>query len=203
MDKLGRVARETKEKLLKTALELFDKKGFDLVTVDEITKQAGVAKGTFYTYFATKSDIIVEEFWNIDGYYQDYASKHLHRYPSAKEKLLAFTRAQMRYVRDEVGNASLKILYGNQATLTGTPKMITSRDRQWPKIIKAIILEGQERGEFRTDLDAERLTLLFNRSARGVFIDWCVEDGAFDLVKEGVAVVREFVLSALEHSPEA
>ena len=203
MDKLGRIAKETKGKLLKTALELFDKKGFDLVTVDEITRTAGVAKGTFYTYFSTKSDIIVEEFWNIDAYYQEYASKNLHRYETAREKLLAFTRAQMRYVRDEVGNASLKILYANQATQTGTEKMITKRDRSWPKIIAGIILEGQDRGEFRKDLPAERLALLFNRSARGVFIDWCVEDGSFDLVKEGVSVMRDFVISALEHPPSA
>lgn len=183
-------------------MALFNERGFDLVTVDEITQKAGVAKGTFYTYFATKSDIIVEEFWDIDAYYELYSSKNLPNYTTSREKLLAFTRAQMRYVRDVVGNRNLKILYANQAVQTGSAKMITMKERQWYKIIRGIMLDGQSKGEFRKDLDADRLAMLFNRSARGIFLDWCVEDASFDLVKEGVAVMKDFIMSALQHIPE-
>jgi AcrR family transcriptional regulator len=183
-------------------MALFNERGYDLVTIEEITQKAGVAKGTFYTYFATKSDIIVEEFWNIDAFYESYSSKHLPNYTSAKEKLLAFTRAQMRYVRDVVGNANLKILYANQAAQNGSVKMITMRERQWYKIIQKIMLEGQGNGEFRKDLDADRLAELFNRSARGIFLDWCVEDASFDLVTEGVAVMKDFVISAIQNMPK-
>ena len=178
-------------------MALFDERGFDTVTVDEITKKAGVAKGTFYTYFATKSDIVVEEFWNIDAYYASYASRNLHNYATAQEKLMAFTRAQMRYVRDVIGNKNLKILYANQAVQAGPEKMITTKDRQWHRIIRDIISAGQASGEFRTDLDADRLTVLFNRAARGTFLDWCVEDAGFDLVKEGLSAMRDFTLRAL------
>jgi hypothetical protein len=47
-------------------------------------------------------------------------------------------------------------------------------------------------------LDADRLAVLFNRSARGIFLDWCVEDVSFDLVTEGFAVMRDFIISALQ-----
>ncbi len=197
MEELSRTAQRTKNKLLETALSLFNERGYHAVTIDEITQKAGVAKGTFYTYFSTKSDIVVEEFWKIDAYYQTYSSKNLHKYATGVEKLLAFTRAQMRYVRDEVGNASLKILYANQAEQNGPNKMITNRERQWHLIIRDVIREGQSTGEFRDDLSAERLALLFNRSARGVLLDWCVQDAAFDLVKESLAVMRELVIPAL------
>ena len=198
MEELSRTARRTKNKLLETALSLFNERGYGAVTIDEITQQAGVAKGTFYTYFSTKSDIVVEEFWKIDAYYEAYSAKNLHKYATGTEKLLAFTRAQMRYIRDVVGNASLKILYANQAAeRSGPTKMITNRERRWHQIVRDVILAGQNSGEFRSDLDADRLALLFNRSARGVLLDWCVQDAAFDLVKEGVAVIRDFVLPAL------
>lgn len=201
MEKLSRTAQRTKNKILEAALALFKEQGYQSVTIDEITQKAGVAKGTFYTYFTTKSDIVVEEFWEIDKYYVAYSSKNLHKYETAQEKLLAFTRAQMRYVRDVVGNSSLKILYANQAEQPGPRKMITNKERQWHKIIRTVIEEGQDNGEFRKDLSAERLAILFNRSARGVFLDWCVQDAAFDLVKEGAAVMRDFILVALQHSP--
>ena len=63
-------AEATKQLIFESALTLFKKKGFDQVSIREITDYAGTAKGSFYTYFSTKSDIIVEEFWAIDAYYR-------------------------------------------------------------------------------------------------------------------------------------
>lgn len=184
---------------MESALELFRAKGFDAVTVEEITQKAGVAKGSFYTYFPTKSDIIVEEFLKIDAYYQSWAQRCLGRYPSAREKLMAFTRAQMKYVRDTIGNTNLKILYANQTIQSGVEKIIIKKERFWHTMIRGTIEAGQQSGEFRRDMDAERLALLFNRSARAVFLDWCISDAGFDLVKEGVGYMEDWIMSALVH----
>ncbi len=43
--------------LLDAAFDLFTKMGVNRTTIDEIVKQAGVAKGTFYLYFKDKYDI--------------------------------------------------------------------------------------------------------------------------------------------------
>lgn len=190
-------AAETRNAILEAGLRLFEERGFDKVSVEQITQEAGVAKGSFYTYFPTKSDLIVAEFWLIDEYYREFATKNLRRYKGAEAKLIGFTRAQMRYVRDVVGNAKLKILYANQTLESGREKVITNRDRQWHHIVRDIITEGQESGSFRADLTAERMTVLIKRSARGVFLDWCISDGEFDLVKEGVGLMREWALPAL------
>jgi AcrR family transcriptional regulator len=202
MAKISKTAQRTKNAIMDSALELFNQRGFDSVTIEEITSHAGVAKGSFYTYFSTKSDIIVDEFWKIDAYYAEYSGRNLKRYKTAREKLLAFTRAQMRYVRDVVGNHNLKILYANQTIQPGTDKIITKRERQWVKIITAIMVEGQEAGDFRTDMDAERMALLFNRSARAVFLDWCILDAQFDLVKEGLAFQGEWIMAAVQNAPK-
>ncbi|MBN1778932.1 MAG: TetR/AcrR family transcriptional regulator [Candidatus Buchananbacteria bacterium] len=49
---------ETKDKLVKTAMALFYRNGFDKTSVAEIVKQAKVSKGAFYHYFDTKIDIL-------------------------------------------------------------------------------------------------------------------------------------------------
>ena len=201
MAKLGPTALRTKNAIMDSALRLFDERGFDSVTIEDITNDAKVAKGSFYTYFSTKSDIIVDEFWKIDQYYHDHASKNLKRYKTAREKLLAFTRAQMRYVRDKIGNANLKICYANQTIQPGRDKIITKKERQWVRIITDIVAEGQASGEFRKDLDAALMANLFNRSARGVFLDWCILDAEFDLVKEGLFFMDRWVIAALQNEP--
>jgi len=84
MTKRQKQAQETRRILFETAVTLFREKGFDCVTVEEITTRAGTAKGCFYTYFRTKSDIIIEEFKAIDGFYERY-QHNLKRYGSARE----------------------------------------------------------------------------------------------------------------------
>ena len=58
MDKITQKKNEKYTKILDTALGLFERNGTHLVSIDEIVKGAGVAKGTFYLYFKDRYDLI-------------------------------------------------------------------------------------------------------------------------------------------------
>ena len=47
----------TRKKVFKAALELFANEGFEKTTIEDITKKADVAKGTFYNFFSKKEDV--------------------------------------------------------------------------------------------------------------------------------------------------
>ena len=49
----------TKRKLLNVAIELFEKNGFEKTTIEDITKKAKVAKGTFYNFFERKECVLL------------------------------------------------------------------------------------------------------------------------------------------------
>jgi AcrR family transcriptional regulator len=48
---------KTKKGILKAALELFARKGFNRTTTKEISIRAGIAEGTLFNYFRTKEDL--------------------------------------------------------------------------------------------------------------------------------------------------
>ena len=53
-------ALETHKKVTDTAMKLVKEHGYDRVTISQICEACGVAKGTFYSYFTSKKDILID-----------------------------------------------------------------------------------------------------------------------------------------------
>src|SRR6185369_9943588 len=51
---------ERRAQLVTAARDVFGQKGYHAATVDDITRAAGVAKGTFYLYFDEKREVYYE-----------------------------------------------------------------------------------------------------------------------------------------------
>lgn len=49
-----------REDILNSALKLFLEKGFSATSVEDITRLAGISKGSFYTYFQSKESLLNE-----------------------------------------------------------------------------------------------------------------------------------------------
>lgn len=58
MTELSEQAKESRDKILKAAEELFSTKGFDGTAVREISEKAGVNKALIFYYFKNKEDIL-------------------------------------------------------------------------------------------------------------------------------------------------
>jgi AcrR family transcriptional regulator len=76
-----------KEHIINKAIEFFSKNGFAGTTIDEITTSLGIAKGTFYLYFKSKRELLIDcigqlttivvpkEVWEDIRKETDYASR--------------------------------------------------------------------------------------------------------------------------------
>jgi TetR/AcrR family transcriptional regulator, transcriptional repressor for nem operon len=47
-------------KIVQSARRLFNRRGFENVSIDEIMADAGLTRGGFYSYFLSKSELYVE-----------------------------------------------------------------------------------------------------------------------------------------------
>src|ERR1700722_6014302 len=52
--------QETRERIVKSARRLFNRRGFTEVTIDQIMKHAGLTRGGFYKHFDTKEQLYAD-----------------------------------------------------------------------------------------------------------------------------------------------
>jgi AcrR family transcriptional regulator len=95
--------RRTRDKLLQAAEVEFGDKGFHEASISGITQRAGVASGTFYTYFESK-----EEIFQALVYYMSHRTRSwiAERVADAPDRLAAEERgiaAFMEFVRGHKG----------------------------------------------------------------------------------------------------
>ncbi|MEW6554129.1 MAG: TetR/AcrR family transcriptional regulator [Actinomycetota bacterium] len=188
-------AENTRRKVAETALRLYASRGFDQVAVDDICREAGVSKGTFYVHFSSKDQVLVEEFLGLDRHYLDFLPETA-RTGTATGRLLAFGRYSLRHI-SSLGKDYIKAAYSSQAAPGRGPSPLASRERASYLIALRLVMEAQESGELRRDLSAEEITLALVRAIRGVVIEWCLLDGGFDLEQAGGPLL-EIMLNGLK-----
>lgn len=151
------VARdERRSQLLTAAREVFSKKGYHAATVDDITKAAGVAKGTFYLYFQEKRevyyevvrtflDLVKEAGRSVATEHSGGPDEYAKRSAAAAQKILELFRDNQ-----EVAKLAYRESMGLDAELE---KMIRDFYREIAQVEAANIKRGIELGMMRPDLD--------------------------------------------------
>ncbi|MEK4129804.1 TetR/AcrR family transcriptional regulator [Solibacillus sp. FSL W8-0474] len=176
----------TKEKLYITALDLFTKHGFEHVSVEQITKACNVSKGTFYTHFPSKYDVILEKFEEMDNYYIEI-EKNIPDHFNAVEKILFIFREQMIYLQNHVGKDMLRTVYTAAMTKEVEKNhFLINPQRKIFQMLRQFVIEGINQHEFKPDVTLEVATKYVERCMRANVYDWLIHDESFDLVEEMV-----------------
>lgn len=177
-------ALETRTNLLEKSLDLFSKYGFEHVSVEQITKACNVSKGTFYTHFPSKYDVILEKFKELDNFYRT-VEKNIDPTLPASEKILTLYKEQMLYLTNVVGKDLMRTVY--TAAMTNQVEQdhyLISPQRKIFQILNAYIEEGVHQGEFRKDIEIKQMQTMIQRCMRANVYDWLIHNETFDLVTE-------------------
>lgn len=178
MNKRQISARETRKNLVKTALRLFKEKGFYAINVEDITKAANVSKGTFYTYFKRKEDIVLEitrgPFNEISDELRAMVNESLikrlthyfHRFMECVEVVGIHVCRQ--WVRDVLDP-------NNVPDDKDSKKWFYDFD-----MLKSILDEAVEKAELKPEAPTELLSHLLICELYGMMTCWCMSDGRFE-----------------------
>ncbi len=170
-------AENKKKHIFEVASRLMEERGFESVTVDEICKAAGIAKGGFYHHFPYKGELIMEVYRNIDSDFIDAVEK-LPAEISLRERLV-FSNCFIAKAANERGYEFLREIYKGQ--LGWGTKFFLSQDRPiYHDIFSNVekILEERDSSRFPSARD---ITKIFILAARGVIYDWILNQGSYDI----------------------
>lgn len=88
---------DKREKLLKTALELFVMNGFNDTPTSRIAKEAGIATGTLFYFFPTKDDLIVSLYLKLKSQAAEYIHTALKGVESTRETIKTYYRESLKW----------------------------------------------------------------------------------------------------------
>ena len=169
----------TKKKIVSAAWQLFYDQGYDETTVDDIIALSGTSKGSFYHYFAGKDALLSSLSFLFDEKYEELIPQ-LRPETDAFDKLMFLNQELFSMIESTVPLELLARMYSTQLGTKGE-KHLLDRNRTYYKLLRQIILEGQEKGQLRTDMTCNDLTKAYAMCERALLYDWCICSGEYSL----------------------
>ena len=169
-DRRQRRSAEIRERLFRSALGLFAKKGFAETTVEDITEAADVGKGTFFNYFPSKDHILIA-FGEMQLGKLEAAVAELRR---SKEPIPNFLRSLVNRMTQEPTRNPEIIRAVLQAYLSTTPvrEVMVNLQKRVQALHTELMRLGQRQGEIRDDLPAEEIAYVFRQTIFGTLLIW-------------------------------
>jgi len=190
----SRRSAELRERLFRSALELFARKGFAETTVEDITNAADVGKGTFFNYFPSKDHILIA-----------FGEMQLAKLKGAAEEarrtqipMPQFLRSLGQRMTEEPTRHPDIVRALLLAYLSSTPvrEVMLDLQNRVLAVHSEMIALGQQRGEIRDDLPALEIAQVFRQTIFGTLLIWSLYgdatllsrmESAFEVLWSGLA----------------
>lgn len=170
-------ARETREKLLRTSMELIAKEGYRNVTIQRICKECGVSVGTFYQYFSAKRDIIVLMDRDHNEYLSTACGVDLSK--SARQLYLDFVEKYMERIEESGFILSKSLMLGQLEDNVGDDEAGVQLQREF---LGKVLAHGRETGEFDpAAMTDQKFFEVFSIAINGILVTWFLNRESIDI----------------------
>ena len=178
-----RQAIEMRAKIQSAALTLFNREGFENVSVEEIAQTVGCSVGNIYHYFKSKDELAIQVTQMVDEAYTALEEEYLaDRETSGREKLLDFVGRSLEIsASDEMLYKAFihGLRYPEQAVLQKNDK------RVYYRLLRELVDLCQREGSIHSSYDPDCLVEDLVVLHRGTLFEWRIYQEGFDIAKQG------------------
>ena len=144
---------------MKAATVVFAKKGYASTRVADIAERAGVGKGTVYEYFSSKEELLFAVFESINEGVSFRMDAALSEGGSSRDTLFALLRLGAEVISEQVHLTP--VILDFWAASRGKDfeeqyrKAVVANYEFFRRLVADFIRGGQDRGDFRPEVDAD------------------------------------------------
>ncbi|WP_037604568.1 TetR/AcrR family transcriptional regulator [Streptacidiphilus rugosus] len=154
------IAVPVQERLLAAASRLFAERGFAPTSVQDIVELAGVTKGAMYHYYASKDDLLQQIYTRLLLVQSARLADIAEGPGSAAERLRAAAADVVVSTLEHLDDAMVSWRSMHMLPADRLAQVRADR-RRYHERFRALIEEGQARGDFRDDVAADLVTHQF------------------------------------------
>ena len=181
-------ALEMRQKIQTVALDLFDRHGFENVSVEMIAQAVGCSVGNIYHYYKSKDALAIQVTSNVDAAYAEMEKEYdAHSEIPAMDKLLDFVGRTLRTSVEE------PVLYKAFIQAMKYPEQGVLRHsdvRTYFRMLRKLVTACVEEGSLPQGVDADQIVEYLVTIHRGVLLEWRIYEGSFALEEMGRNIVR-------------
>lgn len=155
------IKKQKKRKILEKAFELFRKNGYMDTKVEDITKALGISKGSFYTYFKTKEELLCELLESKKkSEMEKYSKVKIDENP--KKTLENFIKERFKSILELLNNVDIGIM-NSFAQNTNVGKFHEEMTKFFKSFIKEnILLRYESNREYDMEIISDFIILAIN-----------------------------------------
>ena len=183
--------RNTRGKIIDAAWKLFYRQGYDDTTVEEIIEESGTSRGSFYHYFQGKDDLLSTLADVFDQKYQALMATidpEMDRF----DQLMYLNQELFTMMENSTPLDLVARLYSSQLVTRGD-KSLMDHNRIYYRLLRQIVLQGQERGELRGDVTVNEMVRAYTLCERALIYDWCLSGGDYSLTQYSRTMMPMFL----------
>jgi len=188
-----RKKKETRQKIVNVAMDLFQRQGFNNTTMEQIAEEADIARKTLYNHFPVKDAIVDEYVRGISKESNQQILETLPNFPDTRSRLLNTLDKVYEQVENNPEIVGIVMVY----RLRNMNQGAGYRGGGSQSLIAEIIRLGQEAGEIRQDIPAKLLVKQIDILRSVVVMDWLNDSSSLELRKEIAKLVDLFLDGAL------
>lgn len=197
----GQIERK-RDRIIQVAMRHFAESGYDGARVDDIAREAGVAKGAVFGYFGNKAGLFLAVYQAATRSFDAYLDAPPEVVEQGFFATLGYWFDHTTHLIEESWVPYRVSLLGNYCSDLRTRREITQfLVREDPYGTRAFVQFGIDRGEIRDDIDPKMIVSLVNWSVDGcqdAIVAEELDPGLFAINAPSPERTREYVRQFLE-----